>query len=189
MGLFWDYFRKTLRWAPIWKDGSLSALAKGASESLDEARTAVLWVRDQFVPERCDDDHLDAHARSRVVPGRHYRETYDQYRDRVVRAWDWHEKGGKARGLSEILEYYGFEEVKVTSLRAEDEARWAEFRLQVRPTFWMLQADYDLLTEIANEYKAATAKLETIVVQIEGSATVYVGLEILTVSIQQVECV
>ncbi|MCG8551838.1 MAG: phage tail protein [Desulfobacterales bacterium] len=188
MSLFWDYFRKTLRWGPIWNDGALSAIAKGGAFSLDEARDSILWLREQFVPEKCIEDYLPAHARSRAIGLRHYRETEAQYRVRVSKARVWHEKGGKAKGISEILEHYGFEDVIVFSLRTEDEARWAEFRLYVRPTFWMAAEDYDLLNEIANEFKAASAKLESIVVQFEAGCTSYVGVEILNVSHYVVEC-
>lgn len=186
MGIFWEYFRKTLRWAPIWKEGSLSAMVKGASFALDIARTAILWLREQFVPEKCIDDHLPSHARSRGIPARHYRETHDQYRNRVSLAKLWHEKSGKIKGMEEILLYYGFEAI-VFNLRSEDEARWAEFRLYVRPKFWMESEDYDLLAEIANEYKAASAKLETIVVELEASHTAYHGIKIITATHQVVD--
>jgi hypothetical protein len=187
MGLFWEYFRKTLRWAPIWREGSLSAMVKGASFALDQARTAILWLRDQFVPEKCIDDHLPNHARSRGIPGRHYRETYDQYRNRVALAKLWHDKSGKSKGMVEIFLYYGFEAI-ILNLRSEDSARWAEFRLYIRPNFWMETEDYALIREIANEYKAASAKLETIVIEFEAIQTAYTGMVILTATHQQVEC-
>jgi hypothetical protein len=188
MSLFWDYFRKTLRWGPIWKDGVLAAVAKGGAVGLDEARDNILWLRGQFMPDTCITEYLAKHAAGRVISSQHYRETIDQYRDRVVNAFAWHEKGGKARGLSEILEYYRFEDVQVYSLRSEDEERWAEFRLYVRPTFWMESEDYDLLKMIANEYKAASAMLESIVVQYESECTSHVGVQVRTASHIVVDC-
>ena len=187
MGIFWEYFRKTLRWGPIWENGALSALVKGASFALDNSRSAILWIRDQFLPEKCDEEYLPQHAASRGISLRHYRETHEQYRTRINLAKIWHEKGGKIAGIVEILDYYGFE-VVIFNLRTEDPERWAEFRLYVRPKFWMESEDYDLLTEIANEYKAASAKLETIVVEFECTQAVYTGMAILTSTHQQVEC-
>ncbi|MCP3942226.1 MAG: hypothetical protein GY710_12170 [Desulfobacteraceae bacterium] len=187
MGIFWQYFKKTLRWAPIWEDGPLSALVKGASFTLDTARTSILWIRDQFLPEKCDEEYIPMHARSRGIGVKHYRETHTQYRNRVTMAKVWHEKGGKNTGITEILDYYGFE-VVILNLRTEDADRWAEFRLYVRPKFWMMAEDYDLLTEITNEYKAASAKLETIVVEFELNQAVYTGITILTATHLMVEC-
>lgn len=188
MSVFWDYFRKTLRWGPIWKEGVLAAVARGGAVGLDEARDNVLWLREQFVPDVCIAEYLARYAQGRAISLQHYRETDDQYRGRVVNAFAWHEKGGKSRGLAEILEYYGFEDVQVYSLRSEDEERWAEFRLYVRPTFWMEDADYALLNRIANEYKAASAKLESIVVQYEAGISAYAGVQVRTASHVVVDC-
>lgn len=184
MSLFWDYFRKTLRWVPVWNPGPLSAIAKGGAFAMDQARTAVLWLRDQFVPERCDDDYLARHAACRVITRQHYRETDGQYRFRVAHAYDWHLKGGIVQGLIEILEHYGFEHIVILNLRQEDPLKWAEFRVYARPGFWMESEDYDLLEFICNEYKAARSRLETIVVQLEASQPAYHGMEVITATWQ-----
>ena len=187
MSLFFDYFRKTLRWIPVWNPGPLSAIAKGGAFALDQARTAILWVRDQFIPERCHEEYIKRHAAARVISNKHYRETPGQYRSRVVHAYDWHLKGGIVRGLVQILEHYGFEHVVVYNLRQEDPARWAEFRIYVRPAFWMETEDYQLLEFLCNEFKPARSRLETIVVQIEASQNAYHGIEVVTATHQRVE--
>jgi hypothetical protein len=187
MGLFWNYFKHTLRWAPIWPAGALSAVTEGAAASLDDVRENELWLRSQFVPEKCMDSHLAAHALSRAIDNQHYRETSSQFRTRVSLAKAWHEKGGKTRGLEEILSYYGFPDTVVFNLRVEDSTRWAEFRLYVRPTFPMLPADYDLLNYISNEFKAASAKLESISVEIDAEVPAWHGIEVVSATYQAVE--
>ena len=106
MSLFFDYFRKTLRFPLIWKDGPLSALVRGAALALDQAREDILSCRTQAMPESCDPEYLD-----RIGAGRGVRqwpnEPDDFYRERVRAAFAFFQMGGKRSGLEEILRRAG----------------------------------------------------------------------------------
>ena len=93
MGIFWDYFRKTLRFPLIWRPGPLAQLAKGGAEALDDTRGHIAWLRDQFTPETCDTTHLEHFARARGLR-RWPSETDDFWKRRVVLAYEFYRRGG-----------------------------------------------------------------------------------------------
>ena len=106
MSLFFDYFRNTLRFPLIWKDGVLARLVKGAALTLDKAREDVLAVRPQAMPETCDLEYL-----VRLGDGRGVQqwptELNDFFRTRVSSAYDFFMLGGKRAGLAEIIRRAG----------------------------------------------------------------------------------
>ncbi len=177
MGAFWTYFRDKLAWPQIFRPGPLSALLEGLARSFDAAREDILWFRRQFSPVTCEDQYLDRHARSRRVK-RFPTETDAQYRARVCAAYGWHLLGGKQAGMPQIFEAYGYD-VAVTSLRPEDEERFAEFRLVLSPDRPLEAQDVPVLTGLANEYKRASSKLAAVRVERTaneaGDSSLYVG--------------
>lgn len=108
MGLFWDYFRKTLRFPLIWRPGPLAQLAKGGGEGLDQTRSDITWLRDQFTPETCDTDHMAAFARSRGLR-RWPSERDDFWKRRVVLAYEFYRRGGTKPGMEQLFELAGME--------------------------------------------------------------------------------
>lgn len=197
---FWRYFRDILRWPLIHSPGPLSALVQGQAHSLDETRDDIVYFREQWFPEHCEevlipgfgtsrglvrlsfvrrsrgDDAkrnesvsptLPAQGGARAAPAGGFRESAAQFRSRVVNAWRWHMLGGKVEGLPEILKFYGFESLKIESLRDYQPSRWAEFQIGLKmPSSQKEQEtllnDLDALIWLVNEYKPARSVLARI---------------------------
>lgn len=156
---FWRYFHDILRWPLIHSPGPLSALARGQAASLDETRDDILYFRQQWFPEHCEDALIPGFGASRGLT-RHPRESAEQFRARVVNAWRWHLLGGKVQGLPEILKFYGFEVLAVENMRQFAPTRWAEFMVRLKtPESDIGQAeqvaDIKTLIWLVNEYKPA----------------------------------
>ena len=160
---FWRYFHDKLNWLPIHNAGPLSAIAKGLALHLDEARSDILWLREQWHPAKCEDESVAGFGKSRRVI-RHAKENPQQFRKRVTNAWAWHMLGGKTLGLPEILKFYGFDAISIESLRGYQPSRWAEFQLGLKtPKMQSEQQDLldnlDMLIWLVNEYKPARSIL------------------------------
>lgn len=135
MGIFGNYFQKTLKWLLIDKPGPIAALVMGAANVLDGVRAPIFWLRDQFLPRSCEEIILLDHANVRGVRQRSD-ETDEQFRERVVTAWAWHRLGGLNAGLPKILEYCGYPGTEIVNLAHDDEGyrdRWAEFEVELFP--------------------------------------------------------
>ena len=162
MGIYWRYFRDTLRWPLLLAPGPLAALVEGAASALDAARQLILDLRDQFYPSRCEAALLPNHAESRGIV-RFVAEPEEVYQARVTQAWLWWRKAGRKAALEELLRtLYGFTSVTVINLRASDPERWAEFTVQIisaNPE----PLDTDNLTRLINEFKPARSKLAGII--------------------------
>lgn len=162
MGELWRYFRDILHWGPIQKPGPLQALAHGTARSMDQTREDMLYLRDQWLPARCEESMVPEHGESRGIirhVGRQVTETPEQYRARVVHAYAWHMLGGKVAGLPEILKFYGFD-VTIENMRPFAPTRWAEFmvRLEAPPSYvdqFRQIEDLPELVWLLNEYKPA----------------------------------
>jgi hypothetical protein len=115
MSVLWDYFKNTLRFPLILKPGALAQMAKGGAGELDSARGDVLWLRDQFLPNKCDDDFINDFAESRGIR-RWPDEPDDFFKDRVVRAYLFYMLGGKKAGVEEIFSLVGIE-AEIVELR------------------------------------------------------------------------
>lgn len=165
MGVFWKYFTQSLRWPLLLVGGPLAVLARGAAGSLDQARRDILWLREQFNPQTCDEQFVEEHGRSRGLR-RHPIEDAERFRARVLNAYAWSLLGGKQAGLRTILASYGFIDATVQSLRAEDPQRWAEFRCHLASEVTVGSQDYDLWLWVLNDQKRASAKLAGIEVSI-----------------------
>lgn len=163
---FWRYFHDILRWPLIHNPGPLSALVRGQAASLDETRDDILYFRQQWFPEHCEDALIPGFGTSRGLT-RHPRESAEQFRARVVNAWRWHLLGGKVEGLPEILRFYGFDAAQIESLRPFQPSRWAEFQIGLKVPANQaeqdaLLADLDALVWLVNEYKPARSVLARI---------------------------
>jgi P2-related tail formation protein len=171
----WEYFRDTLTWNLIrLKRGALAMLAEGGAASLDDARAAILWLRDQLHPELADAAYLTNYAASRGVR-RHPSESDAQHKRRVVRAWYWHYLGGKQLGLPQVLALYGYEGATIRNWREVDPALWAEFWCNLLPptTLELLPDDVALIVWTLNEYKPARSKLRGLTVDREITGTTH----------------
>jgi P2-related tail formation protein len=159
MGIFSDYFFKVLRWPLAHKPGPLAVLVEGLARSLDQVRGDIVWLRNQFNPWTCEPDMIPRHAESRGIT-QHRTETDEQFARRTVRAFAWHRLGGGQQGMPRILEHFGYPDVAMLNVRAEDPERWAEFKPRLAVTQHGLQAgDYALIGWVAGETKPARSKL------------------------------
>jgi P2-related tail formation protein len=159
MGIFSDYFFKTLRWPLAHRPGPLAVLVEGLARSLDEVRTDIIHLRNQFNPETCEMDLTPAHAESRGLT-RHKMETDAQYARRCLRAYAWHRLGGGQLGMPRIFAALGYPGVTMRNVREDDPDRWAEFMPSVPVTDSGLAAgDYATIAQVANETKPARSLL------------------------------
>lgn len=187
MSLFWAYFRDKLRFAPIQRPGPLAALAEGAAAALDTVREVMLKLREQFFPEKCEQELLKRYARSRGIV-RVPLEPEAHWLYRVRFAYLWWRSGGRGGAMAITLtNYFGFLSVTIENLRGEDPERWAEFRVRAE----LIGSDPSVAPEqvewAINEMKPARSKLaglEFIVSALGGVPTWSFGLtsaEIVTV--------
>lgn len=157
MSPFWQYFHDRLAWLPIFRPGSLSALAKGLALHLDACRKDIIWLRDQWVVTRAEQEMVTRYGESRGMPRFRF-DTDTSYRNRVHNAFVWHKLGGKVRGLERIYAENGLE---ATVSSSPDPELWAHFRVRVNVTdlFFGLDA-LELVFWLANEFKPARSVLE-----------------------------
>lgn len=159
MGLFWEYFRDTLRIPFILKRDALAMLAEGGAGNLDGVRDIIITLRDQFFAERCEEVVLANFARSRGIV-RAPLEPEASWRGRVRFAYLWWQRGGRAGGMAKVLiDYFGFAAVDVVNMRAEDPARWAEFTVTCSMIGEEAPFTSDQVTWLINEMKPARSKL------------------------------
>jgi len=159
MSIFWKYFKDTLRFLLIWKPGPLAQMVKGGALALDQAREDELWLRDQFSPERCEDEFLEQFAKSRGIT-RAPQEPEDYYKNRIRLAYIWYILGGRDEGVEKaMINYFGFTRVEITNLREEDPARWAEFRVLLDGVAGDILEKLDQVEWAINEVKPARSLL------------------------------
>jgi hypothetical protein len=162
MSIFWKYFRDTLAWPLIRSNGALAALAEGGAKNLDDARTDILWLRNQFNPTTCETQYIDHYGAARGI-SRNIYETDEQWKSRVVSAYEYQVKSGKVAGMSEILAMFGFTVTDVINCHNEDLERWAEFRVKIDvPEGGYQPVDYRYLSWLINDIKPARSVLASI---------------------------
>jgi hypothetical protein len=175
VGVFKDYFFKTLRWPLIHRPGPLAALVEGLARALDEVRQDIIWLRNQFNPWTCEPGMIPPHAESRGI-ARYAEETGEQYRERCIRAFAWQCLGGGQLGMPQILAHAGYPGTKMFNVRHEDAERWAEFKPQVPvPESGLKAEDFPRIAWMANETKPARSRLAGIRVASTVHGTVYAG--------------
>lgn len=163
MSEFWRYFHDRLAWPLIHAPGPLAGLVRGLALSLDSARDDSVYFRHQWFPKLCEAELVPDFGKSRGLV-RHPKENAEAFRSRVVNAWRWHQLGGRTEGLPEILKFYGFEALRLESLRRYQPSRWAEFQIGLKTPATQaeqdaLLADLDTLLWLVNEYKPARSLL------------------------------
>ena len=163
MSEFWRYFHDRLAWPLIHAPGPLAGLVRGLALSLDSARDDSVYFRRQWFPKLCEAELVPDFGKSRGLV-RHPKESAEAFRSRVVNAWRWHQLGGRTEGLPEILRFYGFEALRLESLRRYQPSRWAEFQIGLKTPATQaeqdaLLADLDTLLWLVNEYKPARSLL------------------------------
>lgn len=159
MGLFWDYFTKTLRLPFIQAAGPLALLADGGAASLDAARDIVVALRDQFFPSRCDAEFLIQFARSRGIV-RNPLEPEEHWLERVRFTYHWWSRGGRASAMKEgLMLGFGFTAARVINMRDEDPAKWAQFRIELDGVSGDVLSRVDQIRWAIDEVKPARSKL------------------------------
>jgi len=181
MSVFKDYFFNVLRWPLIHRPGPLAALVEGVARVLDEVRSDIIWLRNQFNPWTCDESMIIAHAQSRGV-NRHPNESFQQYKDRCIRAFAWHRLGGGQLGMQKILSHHGYGGAELINVRTEDENRWAEFKPRIPVGKGLEKEDYALVAWIASETKPA----RSVMAGVQTSSTVSGGAEVGSVVVTSV---
>lgn len=156
--MFWKFITKTLSFAPARAGGPVAVVLEGVSRVFDDMVEDIKWTRDQMNPATCEDAFVPDFGKSRGIK-KHPAETFEKYRRRVVKAWAWHRKAGRNRGIENILDHYGHAGCQVASMKPVDAERWAEFEVRVPADGPMDGADYQSIKETTSEAKAATAKL------------------------------
>jgi hypothetical protein len=160
MGLFWTYFKDTLRLPFLAAAGPLAMLAEGASQCLDTVREVMFDLRDQFLPARCEDVNLERFAASRGIV-RGPLEPEEHWQVRVRLAYHWWARGGRESAMAEALTLgFGFDSAKVINRRAEDPMRWASFRVLLEGGGGDILLRLDQIRWAVNEVKPARSKME-----------------------------
>lgn len=168
MGLFWDYFKKTLRFPLVWKPGPLGIVAEGGAGALDQAHGDERWLRDQFLPTEAESQYLNDFAKSRGLT-RFPEETDTAWYTRIKTAYVYWKSGGKVSGLTRFLESFGFSDIVITELSPPE---WAQFCVSVDADDGASTPGISLLVKLINEMKPARSKLkETRIIGIFGENT------------------
>ena len=185
MGLFWSYFRDTLRFPAILRQGPLAMLAEGGAAVLDDVRGVILQLREQFFPEKCEEVLLTRYAKSRGIV-RAPLETEEYWKARVRFAYLWWARGGRASSMEQTLvKFFDFASAAVISLRDEDPTRWAEFRVELEVLGGTLSISQEQIEWGINEIKRASAKLAEVVYTYSSEGAV----PVIGISLQSTEIV
>jgi hypothetical protein len=176
MGIFWDYFRRTLRLPFIQQPGPLAMLADGGADSLDAARDDMLTLRDQFLPARCEDAFLYRFAAARGIV-RHPLEPDEHWKERIRCAYVWWVAGGRVSAMGEALTAgFGFAGANVVNLRLEDPARWASFRVLLTTAAASAPAvGIESIAWAINEVKPGRSKLVALTIATPGELHIAAG--------------
>lgn len=154
MSIFWKYFTKTLRFPMLLKSEYLALLAKGAAACLDIARDNILWLRNQFLVSKTEEQNIAQFATSRSIK-RFPNEPADVYKKRVQFAYLWHKQGGKNTGMKTAMSALGFDDIIIINMRSIDSKRWAEFSLELAPVTGNILNLFDVINWLINEVKPA----------------------------------
>lgn len=170
MGLFWDYFKKELRLQSIAETGPIAMVTEGASVCLDVVRDIMNVLREQFLPELCEDAHLICFARSRGIV-RNPLEPEAHWLMRVRFAYNWWSRGGRASTMEQaLLIGFDFGAVSVVNMNKP-------FRLYDEGTMELLDDEVTTnnILEGGSEYWAEFM----VIVKLKGNAISYTREQII----------
>lgn len=161
------YRRYALNLAPTWllQDRGANWLdTHGAA--VDALVERVVDAVQAHLVDTAPDDALGLLGRERNIarfPG----EPDWSYRGQVRSAWDLWQWGGTRRGLIQLFQRLGYQQVAIGELWMTDRSRWAEFVIYLfGPT--KLSLTRDQVVRLVNEWKAAHSKLAGIIQIIGG---------------------
>lgn len=170
---FWQYFQEYLAFPFIQKKNAITVLVMGLAITMDNVKKDILALRDQFVVPKADHSLITNYGLSRGVPRTRF-DNDKQFRTRVEKAFSWHKLGGKVKGLVQILAEYGYPNGEIENLRHSDPTKWAHFNINLlHPGSSLTQEKVNAIYEIANIYKPARSKIQTISFALEQYAPVY----------------
>ncbi|MDH3975540.1 MAG: hypothetical protein OEV42_14780 [Deltaproteobacteria bacterium] len=158
--MFWDYFKKKLRFLLVWFSGPLAQMAKGGAQVLDDTAEDMRWLRDQFFSSKADAAYLAEFARSRGLY-RWQNESDTSWLSRVVYAYLYWKAGGTTPGMIDVLEKIGVPGAAIENIGLTDQARWAEFRVYGDTYDGNPYAEY--IIRVINEIKPARSKLSELI--------------------------
>lgn len=166
--MFKNYFFKKLNFLPLHKSKALACIIEGLALYFDKIRQDIINTRNQYFIQMASDSLISDYGASRNITRSQY-DTDEQFRSRVLNAFNWISLGGKEQGLMKILSDYGFPEAKFKNLRHENPELWAEFEFTY-PTNLFIE-DMKKIVEIINKYKPARSRLTKVntPLQIAGS--------------------
>ncbi|NDY73992.1 hypothetical protein DO021_19690 [Desulfobacter hydrogenophilus] len=135
MGVFWGYFKDTLRFPLIWADGPLAALVRGAAGALDACREDVAAMRTSSLPDRCEDVYLRRISDGRGL-SRWESEDDALWRFRTETAFHLHMTSGRRSSIEEMFLLVG---INARIVEPGDAARdWAAAGGMVLDGTWVV---------------------------------------------------
>ena len=82
------------------------------ANAFEKVRVDVYFVRKQFLIKTCDETTLMSYGQALNIP-KFDSETVEQYRDRLLGAWDYFRLGGTIPGMLAALEAMGYQQVTI----------------------------------------------------------------------------
>jgi P2-related tail formation protein len=159
---FFEYFKDVCRWRYIQNKFHLSAVIEGASKSMDTAKDAIYWLRDQAIAMRCDDQFLNEHAKSRnieTLTG----ETDEDFKNRIIFAYSWFRRAGRKAGMKENLNLLGWPDAEIINCRDYDLDKWAEFDIELYANQKQFsEENFKSVLLLINNQKPARSKLNAL---------------------------
>jgi hypothetical protein len=150
----------------IWK------FFKAIGQAYDEVRAKIYSIREKALVATAKGPALDLCGEDRKLP-RYAGETDDDYRWRLMSAYDIYREGGSEDGMMRLLTALGYTEIEIYPLYKEKYVAdpnpeylglWAEFiiRLSASERALFFQ-HYKILKQVINDAKPGESKLHAIV--------------------------
>jgi len=170
MSGFFEYF-KALGMPYIRKPGGVNeGLVRTAAALMDDSKEDMKWLRYQFFPELCEDEHVDDHAEARGIERYQY-ESDEFFRNRVAGAFRFFANGGTKSGVNAFLESLGLDAHILEyhdGYYGEPEIGWAEFAAVINmESLDQTVENRQFLAVFLNELKPARSKLALLIFTLE----------------------
>jgi hypothetical protein len=128
---------------------------------VEEAETNIYGMREQMLIWTATGSYLDELGKSRKIY-REAEESDDDYRVRILDAWNLYAMGGTTPGMENALAKIGYEEVTVYPfyLDGPNSPRWAEFMIEIDPETYpdMTEEEHQQVMDVIDRQRPAKAK-------------------------------